>query len=99
PSGRPGREANLNYHTLNRDFARNLCKATAAEPYCTAAANFTRYLKEDPALDPYRPVPSPAVAGSGVRFRFRLSKVGRVGLVVKDSASGRTYLSTSAGFA
>jgi hypothetical protein len=99
PNGRPGREANLNYHTLNRDFARNLCKATAAEPYCTAAANFTRYLKEDPALDPYRAVPSPAVAGKGVRFRFRLSKVGRVGIVVKDSASGRTYLSTSAGFA
>jgi phosphatidylethanolamine-binding protein (PEBP) family uncharacterized protein len=44
-------------------------------------------------------VPSPAVAGKGVRFRFRLSKVGRVGIVVKDSASGRTYLSTSTGFA
>ena len=32
PVGSPGPEANLNYHTLNRDFARNLCKATKADP-------------------------------------------------------------------
>jgi hypothetical protein len=32
-----------------------------------------------------------------VRFRFRLSKIGRVGVVVKSA--GRTYLSTSAPFA
>jgi hypothetical protein len=99
PGGRPGPEANLNYHTLNRDFARSLCKATKAPEYCTAADNFTSYLKADPTLDPYGAVPSPAVAGKGVKFRFRLSKIGRVGIVVKDSASGRTYLSTSASFA
>jgi D-glucuronyl C5-epimerase C-terminus len=99
PGGRPGPEANLNYHTLNRDFARNLCKATKAAEYCTAADNFTTYLKEDPTLDPYTAVPSPGVAGKGVKFRFKLSKVGRVGIVVKESASGRTYLSTSASFA
>jgi hypothetical protein len=99
PRGRPGPEANLNYHTLNRDFARNLCKATKAAEYCTAADNFTTYLKQDPTLDPYRAVPSPAVAGKGVRFRFKLSKVGRVGIVVKESGSGRTYLSTGASFA
>ena len=32
-----------------------------------------------------------------MRFRFRLSKIGRVGVIVK--ADGRTYLSTSASFA
>ena len=95
PGGRPGHEANLNYHTLNRDFARNLCKATKAEAYCTAEKNFTAYLKEDPTFDPYSAVPSPATGGKGVRFRFRLSKIGRAGIVVKDSGSGRTYLSTS----
>jgi hypothetical protein len=98
PGNRPGPEASLNYHTLNRDFARNLCKVTHAAEYCAAADNFTRYLKEDPTLDPYRAVPSPAVAGKGVKFRFRLSKIGRAGIVVKDTSSGRTYLSTSAPF-
>jgi len=93
---RPGAEANLNYHTLNRDFARTLCRMTAAPPYCNAADHFTRYLREDPRLDPYGPVPAPARAGRGVRFQFTLSKVGRVGITVL--AGGRTYLATSAYF-
>ena len=96
PSWKPGPEANLNYHTLNRDFARNLCQGTSEQVYCDAADHFTTYLKEDPALDPHRAVPSPAVAGKGVRLRFKLSKVGRVGAVVR--ADGKTYLSTSASF-
>jgi hypothetical protein len=96
PSWVTGPEANLNYHTLNRDFARNLCRGTSQPAYCNAADAFTRYLKEDPTVEPHRAVPSPAVAGKGVRFRFRLSKIGRVGVVVK--ADGRTYLSTSASF-
>jgi D-glucuronyl C5-epimerase-like protein len=95
PNGRPGNEADLNYHTLNRDFAQSLCKATKAEPYCRATEHFTRYLKEDPTFDPYRAVPSPATAGKGVKFRFRLSKISRVGIVVKDASSGKIYLSTS----
>jgi hypothetical protein len=97
PSWVTGPEANLNYHTLNRDFARNLCRGTSDPAYCGAADAFTRYLKEDPTLDPHRAVPSPAVGGRGVRFRFRVSKIGRVGVVVR--AGGRTYLSTSASFA
>jgi hypothetical protein len=95
PNGRPGNEANLNYHTLNRDFSSYLCKATKAEAYCKAADRFTRYLKEDPTFDPHRAVPSPATAGRGVRFRFRLSKISRVGIVVKEAGSGKVYLSTS----
>jgi hypothetical protein len=97
PSWVTGPEASLNYHTLNRDFARNLCKGTGDPAYCGAADAFTRYLKEDPTLDPQRAVPSPAVGGRGVRFKFRVSKIGRVGLVVR--AGGRAYLSTSASFA
>ena len=96
PSWVPGPEANLNYHTLNRDFARNLCKGTGDPAYCGAADAFTRYLKEDPTLDPQRAVPSPAVGGKGVRFKFRVSKIGRVGVVVRFG--GKTYLSTSASF-
>jgi hypothetical protein len=96
PNGRPGAEADLNYHTLNRDFSKYLCQATNADAYCAAADNFTRYLKEDPKLDPHRAVPSPATAGRGVVFRFRLSKISKVGIVVKESGSGKIYLSTSA---
>ncbi|MGH2979356.1 MAG: D-glucuronyl C5-epimerase family protein [Solirubrobacterales bacterium] len=96
PSWVRGPEASLNYHTLNRDFARNLCRGTSERAYCDAADAFTRYLTEDPTLEPQRAVPSPAVAGRGVRFRFRVSKIGRVGVVVR--AGGRTYLSTSASF-
>jgi hypothetical protein len=96
PGWRGGPEASLNYHTLNRDFARNLCKGTAEPAYCTAADHFTEYLKQDPTVEPHRAVPSPATAGKGVKFRFKLSKVGRVGIVVRYG--GKTYLSTSAGF-
>jgi hypothetical protein len=103
-SGRPGAEANLNYHVLNRDFARNLCKATALAAYCDAADNFTRYLKEKPELRPLAAAPSPATAGKSVRFHFTLSKVGRVGITVRSGSAvaagkraraARTYLSTS----
>jgi hypothetical protein len=96
PSWVTGPEANLNYHTLNRDFARNLCKGTSDPAYCGAADAFTRYLKEDPTLDPHQAVPSPARGGKGVRFKFRLSKIGRVGVIVRSG--GKTYLSTSASF-
>jgi hypothetical protein len=94
PSWKPGPEASLNYHTLNRDFARNLCRGTGDAAYCTASEHFTDYFKQDPALEPHRAVPSPAVAGRGVKFRFKLSKVGRVGIVVRYG--GRAYLSHSA---
>jgi hypothetical protein len=96
-SGRPGAEANLNYHTLNRDFSRRLCTLTEDDAYCAAAKNFSRYLREDPRLEPFGPSPAPARAGRGVRFHFTLSKVARAGITVK-STSGRTYLSTSASF-
>ena len=97
PSWKPGPEANVNYHVLNRDFSRNLCRGTAEPVYCEAADHFTQYLKQDPTVDPHGAVPAPAVAGRGVRFRFKLSKVGRVGIVVRHG--GKTYLSTSASFA
>jgi hypothetical protein len=97
PNG-PGAEANLNYHTLNRDFARRLCRITAAPAYCNAADNFSRYLREEPTLQPFRASPAPARGGRGVRFHFKLSKVGRVGITVKEAGTGRVYLSTSAPF-
>jgi hypothetical protein len=97
PTG-PGAEANLNYHTLNRDFARKLCRITTAPEYCTSADNFASYLRAAPTLQPFAAAPAPATGGRGVRFHFTLSKVGRVGITVKESESGRVYLSTSAPF-
>lgn len=107
--GRPGPEADLNYHKLNRDFSRRLCNAIEANQYCDAATNFSRYLREPPRVLSARAVPSPARGGRGVKFRFTLSKVGRVGIVVSDDAAAarrsstraraaRTFLSTSAPF-
>jgi hypothetical protein len=111
--GRPGPEADLNYHKLNRDFSRRLCNAIESSAYCGAADNFSRYLREPPKLESHRAAPAPAVGGRGVKFRFDLSKIGRVGIVVTDAASStarsrvkgrvkgraaRTYLSTSAPF-
>jgi hypothetical protein len=110
--GRPGPEADLNYHKLNRDFSRRLCNAIESSAYCDAADNFSRYLREPPKIESHRAVPAPASGGRGVKFRFKLSKIGRVGIVVTDGASSaarrvkgrvrgrvaRTYLSTSAPF-
>lgn len=98
PGGRSGGEADLNYHTLNRDFARNLCKATKAEAYCESSERFTKYLKEDPSVEPYRAVPSPGRAGRGVRFKFKLSKIGKVAITVRDE-NGKIHYSTSASLA
>jgi hypothetical protein len=97
-SGRDGAEADLNYHKLNRDFARRLCRITNADQYCAAADKFSGYLREDPRLTPFGPAPAPARSGRGVRFHFTLSKVGRVGITVRAEGGGRTYLSTSAPF-
>jgi hypothetical protein len=95
--GHAGAEASLNYHLLNRDFARRLCGLTDAAQYCEAADNFDLYLEEDPTLNPFGASPDPAKGGRAVSFRFTLSKVGRVGITV--TGGGRTYLSTSAAFA
>jgi hypothetical protein len=97
PSG-AGAEANLNYHKLNRDFSRKLCKITAAAEYCTAADEFANYVREPPTLQPFGPAPAPATGGHGVRFHFTLSKIGRVGITVKEAETGKIYLSTSAPF-
>ena len=47
----PGRESDLGYHKLLRDFLRGLC-ARVPEPaiYCTEADRFTAYLRQPPVL-------------------------------------------------
>lgn len=41
----PGREADLNYHVLNRDLARAVCVRSKEEAICRAERRFTAYLE------------------------------------------------------
>ena len=86
-----GAESDLSYHTLLRDFLRNLCDRVRVEVYCTTAAAYTRDLKEPPALEL---LTRRVRVRRYVQVRFRLSKVGRVGMTIRRD--GATVLSTSA---
>jgi len=86
-----GSESDLGYHTLLRDFLRNLCDRTRTVVYCETAASFTRYLKEPPALEL---LTRRARARKSVLVHFEVSKVSRVGMTIRRN--GTTVLSTSA---
>lgn len=75
---RRGRESELSYHRLVRDFLRGLCERTQVAVYCDTAERFTRYLLEHPRVELMRR--GPARAGRPARIRFRLSKLSRVSL-------------------
>ena len=97
--GRRGSRARRQASTTTRSTATSRATSAAGRerpPTASRPTTSREYLKKDPTVDPYRAVPSPAVAGKGVKFRFKLSKVGRVGIVVRYG--GKTYLSTSASF-
>jgi hypothetical protein len=48
---RPGKESDLGYHKLVRDFLRALCKRVPDPAlYCTEADKFTAYLRQPPVL-------------------------------------------------
>lgn len=73
-----GRESDLGYHRLVRDFLRGLCTRTQIAVYCSTADSFTRYLLEHPRVELLRSRPSRARVKKTVRLRFRLSKISRV---------------------
>jgi hypothetical protein len=86
-----GPESDLGYHELLTGFLRNLCDRTGTDVYCTEADRFTRDLREPPTTTLVtRHVP----ARRTDLVRFRLSKVSRVGMTIRDG--GRTLLATSA---
>lgn len=87
-----GAESDLGYHTLLRDFLRNLCDRTRTEIYCETGTGFTRYLKEPPEL---RLLTRRVTARKSVRVQFEVSKVSRVGMTIRRG-DGTTVLSTSA---
>ena len=86
-----GRESDLGYHRLVRDFLGGLCSRTAHGLYCEATDRFTRYLLEHPRVEVLRASPSRARARRPVRIRFRLSKISRVSVQV--SRGGRLVFS------
>jgi D-glucuronyl C5-epimerase C-terminus len=91
---RPGKESDLGYHKLLRDFLRGLC-ARVPEPavYCTQADRFTAYLRQPPVL---------ALLSTAARLKkpskvtFTVNKVSTVSLTLLRE--GKPVLSTSARF-
>jgi hypothetical protein len=90
----PGVEDDLSYHELVTGFLEQLCSITSADPYCTAAAHFQRYLKTAPVLKLLTQHLKVRVPGT---VWFRISKVSRVGITI--TRNGRTRFLTSANFA
>jgi D-glucuronyl C5-epimerase C-terminus len=84
-------ESDLGYHTLLRDFLRNLCDRTETVIYCDTAASFSRYLREPPEL---QLLTRRVRVRRQVLVRFEVSKVSQVGMTIRRD--GTTVLSTSA---
>jgi hypothetical protein len=87
-----GAESDLSYHTLLRDFLRNLCDRTDTEVYCATATAFSRDLKEPPRMTL---LTRRVRARRYVLVRFELSKISRVGMTIRRD-DGTIVLSTSA---
>jgi hypothetical protein len=90
----PGIEDDLSYHQLVTGFLAQLCTLTATPLYCSTAARFESYLKTAPAL---RQLTFHGRARKTVGLRFGLSKVSRVGIIVRDGSQTEKFL-TSASF-
>jgi hypothetical protein len=90
----PGKESDLGYHKLLRDFLRGLCRRVPDPAvYCTEADKFTAYLRQPPVL---------ALQSTTARLKkpskvtFTLNKVSTV--TVTLVRAGKTVLARSARF-
>ena len=76
----PGKESDLGYHELVRDFLRALCKRVPDPAlYCTEADRFTAYLRQPPVLALKSTF---ALARKPSKLVFTLNKVSTVTLTV-----------------
>jgi D-glucuronyl C5-epimerase C-terminus len=91
-----GRESDLGYHRLVRDFLDGLCTRVQAEIYCGTAKRFTGYLSENPRLE-FLGAAGKARAKRAVRLRFRLSKVSCVRVNVTRGGRGAFAARTAFG--
>jgi D-glucuronyl C5-epimerase C-terminus len=90
----PGKESDLGYHKLLRDFLRGLCERVPDPTvYCTEADKFTAYLRQPPVL---------ALKSTSARVKkpskvtFTLNKVSTVSLTL--TRRGKPVLARSARF-
>jgi hypothetical protein len=95
-----GAPADLNYHTLNRDFLRNLCRRLESEskaplgapvlpgadarPFCAAADRFSAQLKSDPQL---KLLSREVRSGRPAAVRLRVSKPAFVKVAIYKGGS------------
>ncbi len=75
-----GKESDLGYHTLLRDFLRGLCGRTSTPLYCETAERFTADLTRAPTLTLVARRRA-ARKGHTARVAFRLDKVSTVTLI------------------
>jgi hypothetical protein len=76
-----GRESDLNYHRVVRDFLKGLCQRTATPTYCHYSQLFTDYLTQFPKME-FLGAPHARIKHT-VALRYRLSKDSCVSVVVK----------------
>jgi hypothetical protein len=77
---RGGAESSYEYHTLLRDFLRNLCERLAGPVYCETAKRFTSYMRDPAELDFLGP--ATATKDELTQVRFSVSKLAAVELKV-----------------
>lgn len=68
-----GRESDLGYHRLVRDFMENLCDRTATAVYCKTAKKFTNYQHQRPVVKVAQP--KKARTRRPVMLAFSVSKI------------------------
>ena len=76
-----GRESDLGYHRLLRDFLQSLCDRVKENPFCSTADRFTRYMKERTRLAIHKAT-APR-RGRTATVTFSMSKVSCVTLRVR----------------
>jgi hypothetical protein len=90
----PGRESDLGYHNLLRDFLRGLCRRVPDPTvYCTEADRFTAYLRQPPVLALQSTSAQPR---KPAKVTFTLNKVSTVALTL--TRRGKPVLASSARF-
>jgi hypothetical protein len=88
----PGVEDDLSYHELVTGFLQQLCSITGTALYCTTAAHFQSYLHTPPALTQLTFNGRPR---RSLLLRFRLSKISRVGIVVRQGSTTKFLTSAT----
>ncbi len=80
-----GKESDLSYHKLLRDFLGNICDRIDSDVFCDARTRFTRYLGEKPTVKKIKT----KVTKRRVYVWFTLSKMSNVTVSVSRASASR----------